>query len=110
MEPEEIVNIKENLTLIEYDQIDFTKKKGPKVNKVNRQFLLDRLGVRGEGQEGGWRRGEGEGQEGGGQERGGRRPGGKREEARREEGCYFFVFLINFIRLWLIPLKTTSDS
>ena len=35
MQAEEIVNIKENLTLIDFDQIDFTQKSGNKINKVN---------------------------------------------------------------------------
>lgn len=39
LEPEEIVNIKENLTIIEYDPINFTKKKADKINKVPTKFL-----------------------------------------------------------------------
>ncbi len=34
LEPEEIINIKENLTIIEYEPIEFTKKKAEKINKV----------------------------------------------------------------------------
>lgn len=35
MEPQEIVNIKENLTLIDFEQIDFSQKRGKQINRVN---------------------------------------------------------------------------